>query len=498
MKLRDWLLVGLAVATVVCALPQDVRLVRRGVRLATSWRDGFRSTGEYVDAARRMAARAQASGKTVAYCCSRGNGLLPVDRSRVLAMSWATAPQPVKFGAVSELTDADAIVAPSDSSRAAVELPAQGYRVLDSGGGLHLWVRGSDWTSSSFTGSPPRPWRGELVSTLALGLVVAAFVVVGGFEGLVWGLLALSVSMFLSAVGFHWMGWTCAAVSLAVAFCFVARQSASAKRGRRRWLCVGGALCLFAAYGALALTHTFVSPNGLGTVGGKAKLLLLSAGFPTRFFTDGAFAPYQPTYPPGAAMLVLWGYSLANASGEWLIQLVPCLWMSLLCGFLISNAPAWPGRLLVIAFFLTPHTVRLATLFYPECLVGLCVLVGWERIRRDSLDWGGWLVLGAAGWFKNEGLIYFGSLASAVLLLSPSGSRFRLLPRIVGGALLPVAWQCGCRLAGASLDGYVPLGQMSMTKCFASFARMAKYALLEPWRYGFAYPVGVALLVRRS
>ncbi len=498
MKFRDGLLVGLAVATVACALPQDARLVRRGVRLATSWRDGFRSTGEYVDAARRMAARAQTSGKSVAYCCSRGHELLPVDRSRVLAMSWATTPKPVKFGPVPELTETDAIVAPSDSSLAHAELSAQGYRILDSGGGLHLWVKGTDWTSSSSTGSPARPWRGELVPTLALGLAVAALVAVGGFEGLVWGLLALSVSMFLSAAGLHWTGWTCAAVSLAVALGLAARMPASAKRGRRRWPCVGVATCLFVVYGTLALTHTFVAPNGLGTVGGKAKLLLLSAGFPTGFFTDGSFAPYQPTYPPGAAMLVLCGYSLANVSGEWLIQLVPCLWMSLLCGFLLTLAPTWPGRLLVVAFFLTPLTVRLATLFYPECLVGLCVLVGWERIRRDSLDWLGWLVLGASGWFKNEGLIYFVSLAVAVFLLRSSDLRIRLLLRIVSGALLPVVWQCGCRLVGASLDGYVPLCQMSEAKGFAAFVRMARYALLEPWRYGFAFPVGLVVLARRS
>lgn len=497
MKLRDWLLVGLAVATVACALPQDVRLVRRGVRLATSWRDGFRSTGEYVDAARRMAARAQASGKTISYCCSRGNDLLPVDRSRVLAMSWATAPCPVKFGAVSELTETDAIVAPSDSSRAAVELPARRYRVLDSDGGLHLWARGTDWFPSSIQ-SPPRPWHGECVSTVALGLAVVVFVAIGGFEGLVWGLLALSVSMFLSVAGLQWVDWASAIVCIVIAFGLVAWLSSSAKGIRNLKFSLGVVTCFFAATGALALTHTFVAPNGLGTVGGKAKLLLLSAGFPTGFFTDGAFAPYQPTYPPGAAMLVLWGYSLTNVSGEWLIQLVPCLWMSVLLGFLLTRASAWPERLLVAAVFLTPLTVRLATLFYPECLVGLCVLVGWERIRHDSLDWFGWLVMGAAGWFKNEGLIYFGSLALAVLLLSPSGSRIRLLPRLVCGALLPVAWQCGCRLAGASLDGYVPLCQMSIAKGFAAFARMARYALLEPWRYGFAFPLGVVLLSRRS
>lgn len=497
MRFRDGLFVGLAVATVVCALPQDARLVRRGVRLATSWRDGFRSTGEYVDAARRMAAWARKSGKSVAYCCSRGNELLPVDRSRVLAMSWATAPQPVKFGSVSDLTSADSIVAPSDSSRARAELPAQGYRVLDSGGGLHLWARGTDWTPSASTGSPARPWRGELVSMIAHGLAIAAFIAVGGFGGLVCGLLALSVSLSLASAGLHWTGWTCAAVSLAVALGLVARLSASAKRGRDRCLCVGVALCLFVAYGSLSLTHTFVAPNGLGTVGGKAKLMLLSAGFPVGFFTDGAFAPYQPTYPPGAAMLALWGYSWTNESGEWLIQLVSCLVTSLLCGFLLSRASAWTSRLLVVAYFLTPLTVRLATLFYPESLVGLCVLVGWERIRQDSLDWLGWLFLGASGWFKNEGLIYCGALAVAAFLSCPSGSRFRLLPRIVGGALLPIAWQCGCRLSGASLDGYVPLCQMSVSKGFSAFARIARYALLEPWRYGFAFPVGLVVLVCR-
>lgn len=198
------------------------------------------------------------------------------------------------------------------------------------------------------------------VSTLALGFAVVAFVAAGGFEGLVWGLLALSVSMFLSVAGLHWLDWASAIVCIVIAFGLVARLSSSAKGIGNQKFCLGVAACFCAATGALALTHTFVAPNGLGTVGGKAKLLLLSAGFPTGFFTDGAFAPYQPTYPPGAAMLALWGYSLANVNGEWLIQLVPCLWMSVLLGFLLTRASAWPERLLlwVPALLLVRHTAR--------------------------------------------------------------------------------------------------------------------------------------------
>lgn len=495
MKSRDCLFVGLAVATVACALPQDARIVHRGIRLATSWRDGFRSTGEYVDAARRMAAQAQASGKTVAYCCSRGSELLPVDRSRVLAMSWATAPQPVKFGDVSELIDADAIVAPSDSSQAAAELPSQGYRILDSGGGLHLWAKGANGAFSSASSSSV-PLRGEAVAALAVGLATAAFVAVGGFEGLVYGLLSLSALTLLCVTGLHQTGLMSSAAVLAVAFGCVIWRSSPAKREIPFHFWAGASL--FAVYGALALTHTFVAPNGLGTVGGKARMLLLSAGFPAGFCTDRAFSPFQPAYPPGAAMLVLWGYSLAGATGEWLLQLVSCLWMALLFGFLYSRMHAWPERFLVSALFLTPLAIRLATQFYPESLVGLCVLVGWERIRRDSLDWIGWILVGAAGWFKNEGLVYFASLAFSVFLLIRSGSRRRLLLCLSCGAILPFAWHFGCRLAGASLDSYVPMLQARVANGVAAIVRTSQYALQAPWRYGFAFPVALAFLGWRS
>ena len=394
MKSRDCLFVGLAVATVACALPQNARIVHRGIRLATSWRDGFRSTGEYVDAARRMAAQAQASGKTVAYCCSRGSELLPVDRSRVLAMSWATAPQPVKFGDVSELIDADAIVAPSDSSQAAAELPSQGYRILDSGGGLHLWAKGANGAFSSASSSSV-PLRGEAVAALAVGLATAAFVAVGGFEGLVYGLLSLSALTLLCVTGLHQAGLMSSAAVLAVAFGCVIWRSSPAKREIPFHFWAGASL--FAVYGAL-----------------------------------------------------------------------------------------------------TPLAIRLATQFYPESLVGLCVLVGWERIRRDSLDWIGWILVGAAGWFKNEGLVYFASLAFSVFLLIRSGSRRRLLLCLSCGAILPFAWHFGCRLAGASLDSYVPMLQARVANGVAAIVRTSQYALQAPWRYGFAFPVALAFLGWRS
>lgn len=308
------------------------------------------------------------------------------------------------------------------------------------------------------------------MAVLALGLAIVAFVAVGGFVGLAYGLLSLSVLTFLCVTGICQVGPLSSAVVFIVSFSFVMWLPSPAKRNLsfHFWVTVS----LFAVYGALALTHTFVAPNGLGTVGGKARMLRLSMGFPAGFCTDGAFSPFQPAYPPGAAMLVLWGYSLEGANGEWLLQLVSCLWMALLFGFAFSRVQMWPARFLVITFFLTPLTIRLATQFYPESLVGLCVLVGWERIRRDPLDWAGWVVAGAAGWFKNEGLVYFASLAASVFLLIPS-SRYRLLSRLFCGAILPFAWHAGCRLAGASLDGYVPILQARVDKGVAAIARIS-------------------------
>jgi hypothetical protein len=91
-----------------------------------------------------------------------------------------------------------------------------------------------------------------------------------------------------------------------------------ARRRRRAALAAGLLFAVLA--GALALSHTFVAPNGPGVSGGRAKLLYLSSGVPDGFFTDPARSTLQPAYPPGFALLTLGCYGLAGGCGEWLTE----------------------------------------------------------------------------------------------------------------------------------------------------------------------------------
>ena len=72
----------------------------------------------------------------------------------------------------------------------------------------------------------------------------------------------------------------------------------------------------------VTLCHTLSPPNGLGVSGGRAALWLLSGGVPEGFFSDPALATFQPSYPPGLALLTLGAWGAAGGVGEWLTQLL--------------------------------------------------------------------------------------------------------------------------------------------------------------------------------
>jgi hypothetical protein len=102
--------------------------------------------------------------------------------------------------------------------------------------------------------------------------------------------------------------------------CGAAETSGENARCRRRSAAVAAGLLFAVLAGALALSHTFVAPNGPGVSGGRAKLLYLSSGVPDGFFTDPARSTLQPAYPPGFALLTLGCYGLAGGCGEWLTE----------------------------------------------------------------------------------------------------------------------------------------------------------------------------------
>ena len=180
------------------------------------------------------------------------------------------------------------------------------------------------------------------------------------------------------------------------------------------------------------------------------------------------------------------------------MQLLSCVLMAACAGYLMSRLKSGLGTAMLSVVFITPLSIRLATLFYPEVYVAICCLIGWERIRRNNLDSVGWLLMGASGWFKNEGLVYFGAMAMAVIILHPPVRYRRLFSRIAVGLVLPAVWHLGCRLAGASLDGYLPPGQFCAHQFWAATCRMLQYMFCSPWQYAFLFPMALfSLLVNR-
>ena len=497
-----WIVSVLAISSLILNAPALTRIVRSGCRMAMSWQDGFRSTGEQVDAARRMAAQAKANGRVVGDCCSCAKGLLPIERSRILAMSWVVLPDLVSFGPLRDMIGKDAIVVSEYDPVADKELGRAGYRAVERGGGVSLWYRGGEWADCSLEQEQGRIAEFASVAVFSLFLVVCFYI--RGCEGCVLGITALSLMTFVSVgiFGVVSVGVMSALMFLVWGFlCLLNRGRAA------RWCCRAvdpldqfGArstvACLLAVvFISLALTHTFVAPNGLGTVGGKAKLMLLSEGFPVGFFTDPLYAPLQPAYPPGATSLVLWCYALSGICGEWLIQVVPCMIMVLLAGFVMSRIKSGIGVVIVATAFITPLALRMTTLFYPEVYVACCCLVGWERVRNDRFDQLGWVLIGAAGWFKNEGLIYFVALAAAFVVFTPLRLWWYLMLKIVVGAILPVAWHLLCRLAGASLEGYYCLGEISVAQGIEAFTYALRAMFCSAWQYAFAYPAAFLVLL---
>lgn len=510
MKFLRWAVAALAALTVAGNAMELARFGASGAFMARTWRCGFRSTGEHVDAARRMAENAVARGWSIAYCQPYEDRITSVDRARILAMSWATAPCPVQYGCVAELRGYDAVVASAYGFDlgSATGLGEQ-YRVVDSGGGLALWAKKPMAAPSA--AKRVSSVSQDLFTAAVLLAIVLAFLLIGGMQYVVMGICIVSFMVFLQVVCLHSTDrvWSVvmAMIVIAAAYCFrrvwwkadYESSLACCNRSRGgRWFMIAAVACIFTVYAAFALTHTFVAPTGLGTVGGKAKLLFLSKGFPYGFFTEPSFMLYQPPYPPGGALFLLLGYVISGGCCEWIVQVVNCCLAVLLLGFLLSRSSDWPVRCLVIAFFVSPLTLRLVTLFYPEVLMGLCMLIGWDRVRRHSLDWGGWFAMGMAGWFKNEGLVYFCAMALPVFLSCRRKIRCLVTARVVCAMVLPVVWHVGSRLCGASLDGYVPIGDASLAKGVSALQRMLEYAFCAPWLYAFAFPLAIVSVFVRG
>lgn len=443
----------------------------RTVHDATAWKGrDYCGNGEHSDAFRELAEKFVSPGATIHYCQNSNDGSLqPAERSTHLAISWAQSPVPVRFGGKDGVGDASAIIA---SRYLRGDFP--GFRRAAENDSAVLWLREGAATEiaapSRAAAAPPPPWR-----EAAGAATVCAWVA--------------------------WFAWRMRAAGSTDA-----PTSGRHRGSNRRFL--AACVAVFAAVAtAAALTHTFIAPAGLGVYGGKAKLLYLTGGIPEGFFIDPAFSSYQPAYPPGLALLTLCAYGLAGGCGEWLTQLIPvfatasALWLT--AGASVGSR--W-AALWMLAAFLGKQTLQMATFYYAEPFVALLALLGWRRLREDRNDPKGWLLLGATGLFKAEGLILLFAVWAAFSICAiaekqPARERlerpasFSWISRIAMAAALPLAWHIGCRIAGATFYDYASVWTPDWTKFSAALTYLLKTAFLEPWRYGFAYPLAVAATV---
>ena len=204
------------------------------------------------------------------------------------------------------------------------------------------------------------------------------------------------------------------------------------------------ALVVAAVLGCIALNHTLLEPNGLGTYGGKAKLLLTCEGLPRDYFTTVAGNALQPSYPPGMTLLAYFHFLLSGGCGDRLVQLLEAFAMGLVCIGLLRGGSGPRAAVPVALYLLSPMAIRTTSGFYAEPFAALALLAGWDRLVRGGFVGGG-LVLGLAGMFRPEA----GVVAVAFALAGCWGQGVRRSLTSAAVAALPAfAWMVTARLLG--------------------------------------------------
>ena len=392
----------------------------------------------------RSAARNAPAG-SIALLGDGADRIAPLDRSRLIAISWERAPDQLT------LADDNAEVGAVDSVLSSVwhsrsvgrMLEAQGFTAASTNAHVKTWVR----KGVGCSGQPQSPAEGvsqvrELLAlVLEAALVFAPLFLLFGRHGFCWWSLVVSFSI---AVG---LGW-------------------------------------------IALSHPLLAPNGLGVYGGKAKLLYECGGIPESFLDSAGGMALQPSYPPGLTLLAYLHFLLSGGCGDRLVQLVVVFALAALCLALLRGASRPSCALPIVLFCVSPNAIRMASGFYAEPFVALLLVFGW-RTMRNGRPFVGALVMGVAGLFRPEAGV-------AAALFAACGSAFRgnskLALAVVVPALVPtVAWIATCRLLG--YGGLADWNVMMMPR-FGQVAYGALAVLDALWKQ--AIPVFALLFLVRS
>ena len=346
----------------------------------------------------RAAARSAPEG-SIALLCGDSGSVNPVDRSRLIAMSWERSPDaPAVVDAFSGLQDFDAVLSSTwVSNPVAAKLESAGFSVASSNEYVKTWTRGGCSARERRISDDNVPLLRDLAA-LALELVIA-----------------LSVFALVSKRRFPG-GWTFA-VALAVAL----------------------------VLGAVALSHPLLAPNGLGVYGGKAKLLFECGSFPGGFWTDPRYSVFQPSYPPGLTFVAWLHFALSGGCGDRLVQLTVVFATAVLCLLMARGSRSRQDALAAAVFCLSPIAVRMSAGFYAEPFAALTLLCGWN-MAADGRRISGAFAMGLAALFRLEaGPVAFLFAAGACAFAEVRRERIAMLAASAAPAF---AWFAFCAAAG--------------------------------------------------
>ena len=390
----------------------------------------------------RSAARNAPSGR-LALLCADAYSISPVERSRMVVMSWERAPDPI--GAIDQtgaLEPVDCVLSANwHPTSVAMRLESWGFSVVSTNEYVKTWSRASD----------PRhiPCRRPLGTSIHREVA------------------ALAVELLLLLIVF--------------ALFFGLRDIA--------WWKLSATIVVASVLGAVALSHPLLAPNGLGVYGRKAKLLFECGGMPGEFLNSAGGMALQPSYPPGLTLLAYFHFALSGGCGDRLVQMLVVFAMAALCLVVLRKAARPLDALPVVLFCLSPVSVRMTSGFCAEPFAALMLLLGWDAICRGRLSVGA-LVLGLAGMFRLEA-----GVVAAVFALGACAVRGG-----VRGRLSAIALSVAPTVAWVAASGWLGYGRIAdWNFCIApNLGHVAYAAWCEARLLGVSVvPIAVlALLVR--
>ena len=317
----------------------------------------------------RSAARSAPEGR-LALLCSDARGITPIERSRLVAMTWERAPAPIAtVAAKGDLKEVDVVLASRWIPRPAQEwLGEAGFSVSATNEFVCTWSGPGAVGRDAEVGAPCVSRAREILAlAVELALMLFAVVLVSPLRNI----------------------------------------------GKRQ---IAAATLVAVAMGAVALSHPLLAPNGLGTYGGRARLLYECGGIPSAFLESAEGSVLQPSYPPGLALLAYLHFALSGGCGDRLVQMIVVFALSLVCLSMARRAEKWTDVIPAALFCLSPVAVRMAAGFYAEPSAALMLLAGMDRVRRGCMC-SGCLVMGFAGLFRPEAGIVAAAFAAGACAL---------------------------------------------------------------------------------